>query len=470
MMHKRSIQKKLFMNKILTFQFCFIFFFVSSCTSIFSKKQKKLRKFLENQEFQKAKDLLEKDKKLINGKNKFIYSFDLGIVLQELGNYKLSNKYLENAYSLFDNFLQKPIEEIFAFLINPNIASYRGEIHEGLFSNYFKAINFIYLNDLEKALIECKRCHNLHLIYMDKMEGKAGFTADAFFQLFMGIIYQASEDYNNAFIAYRNSLKIYEDLYLPLFNISPPKQLIKDLIFSAYMCGFDSEVENLQEKYKMKDYDPKSEENMHNSLVFWHNGLVPIKESIEINFVAVPGVAGVVNLQNKDLNIFVTLPDLSSKDSNAFLDMKFVRFAIPKYSKTENNFYDLKINLDNKLYSLEIAENIESIAIQTLNDRIKWEISKTLIRVAIKQLSQYLVSKQNQTLGLALGVFNFISEGADERSSQALPKTISYTRIKTQNPLKNISYNIYSKKAVYKKSLKNIPISKKTDLFIIRTI
>jgi hypothetical protein len=61
----------------------------------------------------------------------------------------------------------------------------------------------------------------------------------------MGIIYQSAKDYNNAFIAYRNALEVYENDYARMFGMRPPEQLRKDLLNAAWRTGFTDEFENL---------------------------------------------------------------------------------------------------------------------------------------------------------------------------------------------------------------------------------
>ena len=54
----------------------------------------------------------------------------------------------------------------------------------------------------------------------------------------MGLIFDANRDYNNAFIAYRNAVDIYQEDYLPLFGLDAPKQLQQDLLRTAYLRCF----------------------------------------------------------------------------------------------------------------------------------------------------------------------------------------------------------------------------------------
>src|SRR5690606_31304652 len=136
--------------------------------------------------------------------------------------------------------------EAAGYFTNPNVSVYRGEDHEHLMLLYFKAINYLKLGDHEKALVECRRL-NIRLNQLsDKYESERKYKRDAFIHNLMGIIYQASGDYNNAFIAYRNALDIYDEDYASLFSVTAPLQLKKDLLNTAWWTGFIEEFQSYQ--------------------------------------------------------------------------------------------------------------------------------------------------------------------------------------------------------------------------------
>ena len=53
----------------------------------------------------------------------------------------------------------------------------------------------------------------------------------------MGIIYQSSKDYNNAFIAYRNAVDVYENEYAKMFGMRVPQERKIDLLNTAKWTG-----------------------------------------------------------------------------------------------------------------------------------------------------------------------------------------------------------------------------------------
>lgn len=421
----------IYMMKKIKFLILPFFVFVQSCSPVFYKKNKKFNDFYEAQRYEQAQEVLVQDKKSLKGKEKWIYLLNRGVVAHALGMYVESNDFFEEAYKMHEDFITKPLEEIFAFALNPNMAEYKGEDHEALLLHYYKALNYLLLNDLEKALVECRRLNIKLNLLADKYEDAAKYSRDAFIHTLMGIVYQASGEYNDAFIAYKNAVEIYETDYRALFYFSIPNQLKRDLIFCAYMSGFSDEVSYFKDKFDMRDYPPEEEMQLCDAVIFWHNGLGPVKDAWEINFVAIPGVGGGVMFQNEELGLCFPFPLSGGGDENSILDMKLIRVAFPKYVERPL-YYDCAsvIFSDKKIKKLDLVEDVNAISFLVLKERMVWELSKCLMRVALKQIVQYQAGKAHPGLGLAVGIFNFVTEEADTRNWQTLPHSIYYTRIK----------------------------------------
>ncbi len=185
-----------------------------------------------NDEFEKgdltqALETLKRRESEGEGKTRFIYDVNKGLLLSILGEYEESNGYFEKAFLFGEDYKINYVAEATSYFSNPNVTAYRGEDHEHLMVLYFKAINFIKMNKPEDALIECRRL-NIRLNQLnDKYVSAEKFQRDAFIHTLMGIIYQSTKDYNNAFIAYRNAVDVYENEYAAMFGMQVPHQLKK---------------------------------------------------------------------------------------------------------------------------------------------------------------------------------------------------------------------------------------------------
>ncbi|MEQ8425746.1 MAG: hypothetical protein RIA63_13605, partial [Cyclobacteriaceae bacterium] len=135
-------------------------------------------------------------------KKEFLFLVNNGLLHSVLGRYEESNEYLEKAFIFGEDFRINYLNEAASYLTNPNVTNYRGEDHEHLFVLYYKAMNYLKMGRHEEALVECRRL-NIRLQQLcDRYDSESKYKRDAFVHLLMGIIYEADNDFNNAFIAY----------------------------------------------------------------------------------------------------------------------------------------------------------------------------------------------------------------------------------------------------------------------------
>lgn len=419
------------------------FVLVVGCATYYQKNIAFQQYFLKG-EIENANSTLDKNKKAEKNKDKLLYFLQKGTVLQMLDDYEESNDYFERAYFFTEDYRKSYTKEFASILTNPSIKPYTGEDHELVLLHYFKAINYLQLNMYDEALVECRRLNDKTNLLNDRYEKKKNrYKKDAFALNLMGLIYEASGDINNAFIAYRNAYEVYEDNYKTYFNTEVPNQLKKDLLRTAYLNGFYDEQKEYENKFGFKlDYAKKPDAEL---LFFWHNGLGPVKDEWSINFLIVKGQGGIVMFTNEELGLSFPFPlPPMGQGSGGFGDLKFIRVAFPRYLERKPYFKSGEIIVNNTKYSLELAENINEIAFKTLEDRMLREFSNSLIRLAIKQATEQQVRQQNQNLGALLSVVNSVSEKADTRNWQTLPYSISYARIPLNEGENQINLHTYS--------------------------
>ncbi|MEQ8362921.1 MAG: hypothetical protein RH948_08640 [Cyclobacteriaceae bacterium] len=362
-------------------------------------------------------------------KKEFLYLSNSGLLLSVLGRYEESNEYLEKAFLFGEDYRMNYLNEAASYLTNPMITSYRGEDHEHLMVLYYKAMNYLKMGKREEALIECRRL-NIRLQQLsDRYESDKKYKRDAFVHLLMGIIYEADSDYNNAFIAYRNSYEIYQEDYSRLFGMEAPPQLREDLLRTSLLSGLMSEHEYYKKEFDRLGYQHNPSEG--GDLVFlWHNGLSPIKSEWSINFV-IHRKDNWVTFVNEEYNFSFpfNLSDHDEKDRDGLADLEVFRVAFPKYVERPVYYTKGAITSDGETTLLEPIEDINKIATQVLQQRMALEFSKALVRAALKKVTEYEMRKENKALGSLFGIINAITEKADTRNWQTLPHTIHYSRV-----------------------------------------
>lgn len=400
----------------------------SGCASFYQLNYE-FNKNFEQGNIEQAADILDQNKKAAKSKTRFLYYANQGVVEHLLGNYEESNNWLEQAYLFGEDYHKNYLNFAASYFLNPNLIVYPGEDHEHLMLLYYKALNYLKLKDYDAALVECRRLNQRLYELGDKYLSENKYQKDAFIHNLMGIIYDASGDFNNAFIAYRNSLEIYQNEFSEMFGLAAPEQLKKDLLRTASLAGFPEELDRFSEELGM-NYAPQPNPEGGELVFFWHNGLVPVKDEWSINFVAVKGAGGQIFFQNEEYGLnFPFFYDTDDDGNASITDLTGTRVAFPKYVEREPFFQHASLEINNYHYPLEKAEDINAIAFKTLRERMLEELGKGLLRVALKKTVEKQVRKENETLGFLVGVMNFASEQADTRNWQTIPHSIHYTRV-----------------------------------------
>lgn len=403
---------------------------------------------LQSHNYLGAEKSLDKLKLLKKQRNELLLVLEKGKVAHLQQNYEESNIYFNKADILIEDYSKIAKDYLLSTTLNSQLSFYKPEEFEKVLIHYYKALNYIYLNNYEDALVEAKRI-NLKLQQLDdkyKVD-KNRYSKDAFGHILMGLIYEATSDPGNAFIAYRNALEIYQSAGNAYMNVPLPNQLKKDVIRCAFLNGFT----DLQNKYE-KEFDMNFNEkdlSKKELVLFWENGLSPVKEEWSLNFTVLPGQTGFVTFFNADLNLNIPFQLNNSNNVNAS-DFKMIRVAFPKYTDRQSLYRDITVQLGSDNYKTELIEDINAIARQALKDRFAKEITAALSRLFVKQVSEIALQKQNKDLGAVLSVVNSATEKADTRQWQSLPNQISYVRIPFENETKisttSISINGQAKK------------------------
>ncbi len=393
--------------------------------------------------YKKAQTELERSKFLKKKRNKILLNLELGKAFHLQQLYDSSNYFFNQADLLMDD--RTVVADVSAsVLVNEAITRYKGEDVERVLIHYYKALNYLYLNEDDDALVEAKRI-NLRLAELgDKqlMDGKR-YKSDAFAHTLQGFVYERLNDYNNAFIAYRNAYELYEkNTSLQYLGTVLPLQLQKDLINSAHKSGFYTDRDYYCDKFKMPFASVK--DTAKNELLFiWENGLSPIKQQQDVFLFLVKGVGGDLMFADKagTINIPVILPQDKNKKDVSLADFNMVHVAYPTYVDVPLFYTGLNISSNNSTYAPALAENVTFISHENLKERFLKEMTLTVSRLVLKKIAEAELKKENELAGALLGITGALTEKADTRNWQSLPSEISYTRI----PVNKGSNTLYLK-------------------------
>lgn len=423
-----SIQKHITKINLVLFWIAITLLFAGCAT--FYDKTFTLQKSIQQGNFDAAYKQLDREKKWATNNHRVLYDMNRGVVAFMLGKHEESNNYFNKADYYIEDYSKNLGTEALALISNPMMKPYRPEDYEAIMVNYYKALNFIALKNYEGALVECRRINIRLQILNDRYKNhKNKYAKDAFAHNLMGLIYEAMNDYNNAFIAYRNALEVYENDYATLFNVSTPLQLKKDLLVAAKRSGFHNEVIFYEDKFQIKT--PSYGANEGKLVYIWMNGFGPVKSEWNLNLTNLGSSNGQVLFGSDELGLTfpIFIGNQSSSTQSSFKDLSVLRIAFPKFVDRPPIFHQAVLQHNNTDYPLELAENINKIARETLNDRMLREVGNNILRLATKQAMEQVSRNQNENLGTIVSIVNAMTEKADTRNWQSLPYSISYSKI-----------------------------------------
>lgn len=405
---------------------------LASCAT-YNMKTAEVQQEIANGQFRTASELADKNKFLGKKRNRLLYYLEKGKIEHMDGNFKESNVFFEKAYTLIDDGITTDAAHLAAATFtNPMAAPYKGEDFEKVAIHYYMALNYFLMGQPEEALVEAKRINIKLLQLNDKYaDNKNKYTQDAFSQILQGIIYESTGDINNAFIAYRNAEEIYSANGGSYFGVKLPEQLKQDLLRTSYKLGFTQEYNAYAKKFGVSA-PPNVLTGDAEAIIFWENGLGPIKDQIVITasggghfFYGSYMEDGIVH------DILLPIPfgtDLGSINA----------IAIPKYSHSYSYYNKASVTVNGTETYFQTAEDYYPIAKQCLKDRMLREAVEIAVRFAAKKGGSALLGElAEKAMGddgaklvkLAADAAGAITEKADTRNWQSLPATISYARI-----------------------------------------
>jgi len=301
--------------------------FLLSCASYNEKIASYYQQVKAGNYVEAAKEL-DKNALLQKPRNKMLFLMERGKMSHLTGEYQLSNSYFNGADSILENGNGGIGDALVGTLVNPMTQSYKGEDFEKFMIHYYKALNYIYLNQPDEAVVEARRITLQSQEQGDKFNNKdSRYSKDAFSLTLQGLIYESTGDINNAFIAYRNAVEVYQSAKDETwYGTKMPEMLKQDVMRMADRNGFRSELSQLESQFKTT-YKPATKPEGGELIFFWENGMAPVKQQEEFFFSLIKGSNGSLVFTNGG-DIFVPYEGTGDISLNG---LSSLRATYPKY-------------------------------------------------------------------------------------------------------------------------------------------
>lgn len=421
-----------------------VMFFVFGCATYHDRITDYYQK-VGASEYDLAEKALDKNALLQKPRNLLLFYMEKGRVAHLKGDYESSNKYFNQADLLVEDGLSTTGDIAVGLFLNSMSQNYKGEEFEIFMLHYYKALNYMHLGRIDDAIVEARRISLQNYSQGDKYKDKTTrYSKDAFSLNLQGLIYEYCGNYNDAFIAYRNAVEVYQSSKDgTYYGVAMPKNLQYDVMRMADANGFGGDLTKFEKQFNLK-YTREAKAPGGELVIFWENGRAPIKEAENMFFTLAKGDSGSLVFTNA-LGFVIPL-DFGIAGKTNLNDIHSVNIAYPKYIVQPPPYTSAQIQANGASNTrFEKAEDIDALAVLTLKERAGKELGQILTRVAVKKAAEYsvkAVAKSNgkngdpnaalEAIGLGIQLFNLFSEKADTRNWQTLPAQVNYARIPLQ--------------------------------------
>lgn len=326
------------------------------------------------------------------------------------GDLRASNVALESAKGIIDELSKLSLaEQATSLLTNDELRAYDGSVHERIYLQLIKAINFLQLGDFYAARVEVLQLDVLMRALADS-EKSAVERAAPFAYYLSGLIYDALDQPSDAMIAYRQAAEAYRQ---QRGAAALPAALADDLLRLSGRLGLDEENETYRQAFDrpLPLAVPAAGEGELVLLVF--DGLAPaLREN---------SVAWADPLSGRLLRI--SLPAAAYR--RLATTPPKLRIAARSLSGE---------SLSGESVNGELVDDLDRLVRADLDARMPVLAARTIARQALKQGAATAVSKaaqrkvDNSGEQLAAGVLSIgmqfaavLSERADTRNWSTLP-------------------------------------------------
>lgn len=354
----------------------------------------------------------------ISGKDGLLYAQEAGRVAQIAGDFEQSKSYYQHAvkaYEAFDDKAKISVTDIGAtassLVLNDNAIPYRGPGYERIMLHQYQALNYLFSQDYQGALVEIRRSNELQSSEQTRYEKSqkavqamangtidaevnrlgqsTGTVSSSFLNAYSyyttGMLHEVLGEPNDAFIDYRKAAQISPD--------NPYLQ--QDLVRLAKQLSMPQ-----YDEFKRRWGDAKLPTETEGQLIImYERGFAPEKQSLTVPFT---------------------------------IDGNWQTASLATYASRQQSITSGKIQgLDSELLAQPIA-NIDALAINALKEDLPSALVRQAARVYAKSEMTRQVDKGHGNAAeigsIAMQIFNVVTEQADRRSWLTLPSQAQIAR------------------------------------------
>ncbi len=343
------------------------------------------------------------------GRDRLLYMMELGNLARYADQYALARTVLLRADELSDLQRGTDLGQQAQSMITSDLAlDFRGADYEKVFINYALAASYASSGNIEDAVVEARRV-NEKLLEMNTHYGENAnrYSEDAFVRYFMGVLYEMDGDWDDALISYRLALNAYDSVYTRDYDLPAPVQLRSDAMRLADYTGYESLLQEYQNRWPHIDYASGSAESGMGEIVV------------------------VMELGN--------ISARRERDFSVYSDDRVYRVTLPVIPDFPRRNITGSVSAAGRSSQLFLVQDMNGIARENLEDEAGRNLIRAAARLAVKagiselgeNITEQFTDNENVSsgVGLILSIFGAATEQADLRAWLTLPAQIHMTRL-----------------------------------------
>lgn len=307
--------------------------------------------------------------------DKLVYYLEAGITLHTAGDYEQSNNVFQAAQNLIDEYRTSVSDEVSAFILNERGSEYHGEIFEHVLVGYYRALNFVLLNQKDAAR---KTLQKLELDMRTLKYDDAAYKQVLAARYLSALLAEDDKDWNTARVQYKNfELFKFDSSWLnrQKYILAKKENDLETIRELELTIKDNRQFDNIKEKGQLviihqagKAPVKKSRGKLAQDQKFWLAMRVAIDAAILSEGSMLSSAAAVAALGTAENPI----PEYVFRD--------------PAAAKTAS------LTLNDQQYNLQVLTDYESMATHNFNDQYDAMVAKSTASLAVKFVSAAVAS------------------------------------------------------------------------------
>lgn len=396
-------------------------FFIS-----YDKQMRPVRQAVEASDFNQAQALL--GNRSTSNTSYALSLLEKGRIAHLNGEYKQSKQWFELVYQQLEEErarakvqVSKGVEKFSAMVSNDSAIGYQIPAYEQSMMHTYQALNYLYLGSIESALVEIRRANLVQVnalknqsneiaqaqaelgndVDINWQQANAAFSSlngrigelkngiqNAYTFYLSGVLYEAAEQSNDAYIDYKKALEIFPDNHY----------LQQDVLRLAHDLAMTDDIIALEKRFGAYQPDTSARGQL---VVIYEQDLIDSRVEQAVN-----------------LPIFTR-----HNDFRAF------SFSLPTYRATSFVAKPLILNVSNEIKTSEQIVQLQALVAKQLQEQMPSMIARQALRLVAKEQVRRQLKKQGGDFGnVVAGLYNMASERADTRSWLTLPGDVQIMR------------------------------------------